>query len=109
MPRPPTTCSRGARNWPAASEKAHARRRQLPDRWRHPSDKVCKKIKNFMQREAILSVVFASDRSWRGGHTRPAEGALPRVRRSKINQQRGSVVKTTGDGLLLGSTSLIDP
>ena len=57
------------------------------------------------QREAILSVVFASDRSRRGGHTRPVEGAVPRVRGFEVNEQRGSIVKTMRDGLLLGSAS----
>jgi len=37
----------------------------------------CEEIENFMQREAILSVVFASDRSWRG-ETLGRLTALPR-------------------------------
>jgi len=46
----------------------------------HPLQ-LCKEIKNFVQREAILSIV--PDRRRRGGDARPAEGALPpRVRRS---------------------------
>jgi len=47
----------------------------------HPL-RLCEEIKYFMQREAILSGVFAPDRSRRGGDARPPEGALPRVRQS---------------------------